>query len=385
MRGMGKRGMSHGLFLLCLLVPCMWSPILRPAFGMAGKDSFSKDLPKRWPQIVLSDPKKLERIASHLRERPPHIESTWSLFARLLRRVVTTLYPDAQIKLEGSNKDGTALHGISDFDVWIDTKVALGRDDRRQLFDKLLNDGGYKCCIKPRYDGIGRKAMKFQIQESEDDDPINVDVVCVNMDHDIGLDEHDFPSFTRSPSRKKARLRATEHVRSCPKSAAAILMMKAFTLDGRRSLIPGYFLNHFARRICEHTAHTSSTLFYTMVQHFLSFCELQETADWSAYPVPEWHGSRFQRMILLRTRQSDFQVVPQADVIDSEILLDLWKDCVDYDWAHPGATRSARLRNVFRRASSVLCLSLTAVMDNDQDFIREHESLKRCPENLWSK
>ena len=137
MRGMGKRGMSHGLFLLCLLVPCMWSPILRPAFGVAGKDSFSKDLPKRWPQIVLSDPKKLERIASHLRERPPHIESTWSLFARLLRRVVTTLYPDAQIKLEGSNKDGTTLHGISDFDVWIDTKVALGRDDRRQLFDKL--------------------------------------------------------------------------------------------------------------------------------------------------------------------------------------------------------------------------------------------------------
>ena len=69
-------------------------------------------------------------------------------------------------------------------------------------------------------------------------------------------------------------------------------------------------------------------------------------------------------------------------MIDSEILLDLWKDCVDYDWAHPGATRSARLRNVFRRASRALRESLTAVMDNDQNFIREHESLKRCPENL---
>lgn len=387
MRGMGKRGLSHGLFLLCLLVPCMRSPILCPAFGMAGKDSFSKDLPKRWP-IALKDSKKFERIASRLREMPDMIKSTWSLFFPHLRKVVRDHYPDAQIKVEGSNADGTALHGISDFDVWIVTKVALGNGDRRWLFDQLLKYKSYKCCIKPRHDGIGRKAMKFQIQESEDDDPINVDVVCVNMDHDIGLDEHDFPSFTRSRSRKKARLRATEHVRSCPKCADAILMMKAFTaftFDGRRSLIPGFFLNHFARRICEHTAHTSSTLFYTMVKHFLSFCELQETADWSAYPVLERHGSRFQRMILLRTRQSDFQVVPQADVIDSEILLDLWKDCVDYDRAHPGATRSARLRNVFRRASRALRESLTAVMDNDQGFIREHEPLKRCPENLWSK
>ena len=291
MRGMGKRGMSHGLFLLCLLVLCMRSPILCPAVW----DGWQRFVQQRFAKKMAAD--SLVRSKENLRglllicvRGLLMVNLRGACSPGLLRRVVTTLYPDAQIKLEGSNRDGTALHGISDFDVWIDTKVALAREDRRQLFDKLLNEGGYGCCIKPRHDGIGRKAMKFQIQESEDDDPINVDVVCVNMDHDIGLDEHDFPSFTRSPSRKKARLRATEHVRSCPKSAAAVLMMKAFTLDGKRSLIPGYFLNHFARRICEHTAHTSSTLFYTMVQHFLSFCELQETADWSAYPVPEWHG-----------------------------------------------------------------------------------------------
>ena len=393
MQEMGKSGISHGSFLVFLLVLCTWLPILCPAFGMAGKDTFSKDLSKRWLQTVLSDSEKLERIASHLRERPGLIESTWSSFKALLDTVVHTRYPDAQIKLEGSNADGTALHGISDFDVWIDTEVALGRDERKRLFNALLDsmdwDSDYD--IKPRHDGIGRKAMKFQFREYYYPNyPIDVDVVFVNMDYDIGLDENDFPSLTRSSSRNQARLRATEHVRSCRKSAAAILMMKAFTLDGRRSLIPGYFLNHFARRICqeirgEHSAHTSSTLFYTMVKHFLSFCELQKAFQWSACPVADWHGSSLQRRILLRTRQSGFQVVPQADVIDSEILLDLWKDCVDYDLVHPGATRSARLRNSFRRASRVLRRSLTAVMDNDQNFIREHMSLKRCPENFWSK
>ena len=101
------------------------------------------------------------------------------------------------------------------------------------------------------------------------------------------------PKLHSKPLKEEGETQGDRACPQLPKSAAAILMMKAFTLDGRRSLIPGYFLNHFARRICEHTAHTSSTLFYTMVQHFLSFCELQETADWSAYPVPEWHGSRF--------------------------------------------------------------------------------------------
>ena len=366
MRGMGKGGVSHGFFLLWLLGLWMRSSILCTAFGTAGKDSFSKDFVKRWPQTVLSDSEKFERIASHLRERPEYVEDAWTLTWILLMRTVREHYPDAQLKLEGSNADGTALHGISDYDVWIYTPEPLTKSQRRRLYGYILKSIKPYCLIEPRAGGIGRKAMKFRFKDLEADDPIGLDVVCVNMDHDIGLDEHDYPSFTRSSSRNQARLRATEHVRSCPKSAAAILMMKAFTLDGRRSLIPGYILNHFALRICQeidggHSAYSSSTLFHTMVKHFLSFCELQEAFRW---------------------RKSDFQAM--ADVMDSKILLDLWKDCVHYDLVHRGATRSNRLRKTFRHAYSVLRLSLIAVMDNDQNFIREHECLKRCPENYWS-
>ena len=370
MRGVGKRGMSHGWFLLCLLVLCIRPRILCPALGMASKDSFSKDLSKRWPQTVLSHAKTFDRIASCLSVRPEYVEDTWTLVEILLMQTVREHYPSANITLEGSNADGTALHGISDYDVWIDTPEALTKKERRQLFRGLLKSIGAFCLIKPRDGGIGRRAMKFQVREFEEYDPVNLDIVCMNMHHDIGLDEHDFPSFTRSPTRKAARLRATEHVRSCRKSAHAILMMKAFTLNGRCPSIPSYILNHFALRICdihgEHS-HTSSALFYIMVKLFLAFCELQEAFEWSAYPVvPEFADNSCDSEILL-------------------ILFDLWKDCVDYDRSHPGATRSARLRKALRRASSVLRLSLAAVMNNDQDFIREHEFLKRTPWNLWSR
>ena len=48
------------------------------------------------------------------------------------------------------------------------------------------------------------------------------DVVCLNMIRDIGLDDHDLPRFTRCASRAEGRLRAQEHLQSCPESVSRV-------------------------------------------------------------------------------------------------------------------------------------------------------------------
>ena len=51
-----------------------------------------------------------------------------------------------------------------------------------------------------------------------------------------------------------------------------------------------------------------------------------------------------------------------------EILWDLWKDCVAYDVAHPGATRANRLRGAFGLARHMLLEVLAARREDDLDF-----------------
>lgn len=101
----------------------------------------------------------------------------WEIVKPLLDRTVKELYPGATTSLEGSHTDGTAVQGISDYDVWIDTPENISKGERRMLFEHLLQtfqDDGFDAYS--RDNGIGRKAMKFQIGEVESDNPpINLD------------------------------------------------------------------------------------------------------------------------------------------------------------------------------------------------------------------
>lgn len=101
------------------------------------------------------------------------------------------------------------------------------------------------------------------------------DVVCLKMMKDVGFDDHDLPLFTRSASRREARRVAEEHLAQNPEAVYAILAMKAFCYHLGRC-IPGYFLNHFARRVQSDpdVPRSSSAVFREMVVYLVttSFC-----------------------------------------------------------------------------------------------------------------
>eukprot|EP00435_Cladocopium_sp_Y103_P001959 s680_g1.t1 len=196
-----------------------------------------------------------------------------------VRYAAESICVSPQIELSGSHADGTAIPGISDLDIWIDTSEPLSLRQRRELFGFILDSPPSSFDIISRETGIGRKAMKFEVRDLElclsQLDSFNLDVVCLNMIRNIGLDDHDLPSFTRCASRAEGRLSAREHLQSCPESVSAIVVFKAFICHGRKTTIPGYFLNHFARRLCEeprfgHSPLTSSTLFCAMVESLSS-------------------------------------------------------------------------------------------------------------------
>ena len=94
--------------------------------------------------------------------------------------------------MAGSHADGTAIPGISDLDIWIDTIEPLSSRQRRELFDVILESCPCSFDIMRRETGIGRKAMKFEMR-----------------DLDLGLSQlHSFNLVSR-PS-----LRLVKHTRS---------------------------------------------------------------------------------------------------------------------------------------------------------------------------
>jgi hypothetical protein len=92
--------------------------------------------------------------------------------------------------MAGSYADGTAIPGISDLDIWIDTSEPLSLRQRKELFDFILLDS---CRILSRQNGIGRKDMKFEIR-----------------DQDLCLSQLDSFNLVSGPS-----LRLVKHIR-CP-------------------------------------------------------------------------------------------------------------------------------------------------------------------------
>eukprot|EP00438_Fugacium_kawagutii_P005050 Skav203641 [mRNA] locus=scaffold1120:284501:286217:+ [translate_table: standard] len=115
-----------------------------------------------------------ERMASVLGLCPLY---PWEAVQPLLDRAVKELHPRATTSLEGSHSDGTAVQGISDYDVWVDTGESISKGERKMLFEHILQalqDAGFRATS--RDNGIGRKAMKFQISEVDSDNPpINLD------------------------------------------------------------------------------------------------------------------------------------------------------------------------------------------------------------------
>lgn len=101
------------------------------------------------------------------------------------------------------------------------------------------------------------------------------DVVCLKMKKDVGFNDHDLPLFTRCASRREAQRVAEEHLAQNPEAVDAILAMKAFCWHLGRC-IPGYFLNHFARRVQSDpdVPRSSSALFREMV-----VCLVTDTAS----------------------------------------------------------------------------------------------------------
>eukprot|EP00438_Fugacium_kawagutii_P002926 Skav232605 [mRNA] locus=scaffold1224:35558:36658:+ [translate_table: standard] len=309
-----------------------------------------------WPDHpVFQDEQCFERMARELGPRPSR---TWKKVEPVLKRTVKALYPAATISLEGSHSDGTAVQGISDYDVWIDTPLSINRRKRKKLFHLLLT--AFQSCgldAKPRLNGIHRKAMKFQIGGAGSDNPvIDLDVVCLHMKHDVGFNDHDYPLFTRCVSREQARREARRCTQSDPWLRTAISAFKGLSSNGRSAAIPGFFLNHFAWRLCSEgieSPPSSLVIFQQMVESFFSFCRGQDIFGWP----PE-----------------DFAA--EALDIKSKIWMDLWRDSFRYDYEHQGSNRVGRLRQTCKRARDALCRTFQAIVSNDTQSLSNHIALK---------
>ena len=120
-----------------------------------------------------ASPASKEQVASYLGRCP---EYPWHFIEKAVREAVRELYPTAKVFLAGSHKAGTAIHRISDYDVWVDTSEELSIAQRRELYVHLNRTLGKEFDIQPRDNGIGRKALKFYIGEwGSRHDRINLD------------------------------------------------------------------------------------------------------------------------------------------------------------------------------------------------------------------
>ena len=120
------------------------------------------ELLKETTFAIFASPASKEQMASYFGRCP---EYPWHFIEKALDKAVRKLYPTAKVFLAGSHQAGTAIHGISDYDVWVDTPEELSKAQRTGLYHQILCSLGNEFDIQPRDNGIGRKALKFYIGE----------------------------------------------------------------------------------------------------------------------------------------------------------------------------------------------------------------------------
>lgn len=120
------------------------------------------ELLKETTFAIFASPASKEQMASYFGRCP---EYPWHFIEKALDKAVRKLYPTAKVFLAGSHQAGTAIHGISDCDVWVDTPEELSKAQRTGLYHQILCSLGNEFDIQPRDNGIGRKALKFYIGE----------------------------------------------------------------------------------------------------------------------------------------------------------------------------------------------------------------------------
>lgn len=120
------------------------------------------ELLKETTFAIFACPASKEQMASYFGSCP---EYPWHFIEKALDKAVRKLYPTAKVFLAGSHQDGTAIHRISDYDVWVDTPEKLSKAQRTGLYEHILRTLGNEFDIRPRDNGIGRKALKFYIGE----------------------------------------------------------------------------------------------------------------------------------------------------------------------------------------------------------------------------
>ena len=120
------------------------------------------ELLKETTFAIFASPASKEQMASYFGRCP---EYPWHFIEKALDKAVMKLYPTAKVFLAGSHQAGTAIHGISDYDVWVDTPEKLSKAQRTGLYQHILRSLGNEFDIQPRDNGIGRKALKFYIGE----------------------------------------------------------------------------------------------------------------------------------------------------------------------------------------------------------------------------
>lgn len=227
-----------------------------------------------WPRAkVLED--RFEEMALKVMIDPCSMEIDRSRLRDLVQEELEKWYPScAEVKEGGSYAENTSIDGVSDYDLWLYTSP-MGQNHRVELFhrfQRIFTDAGLS--VAERDNGIGRKAMKLRVESQSF--ALNVDIVPLNMIKDVGFDKHIHPKFTRCDSRRDAQETASEHVLKHRESGLAICGMKALCAwEGKLGAqsIPGYFLNHVARR--SYKRHSSaSALFKDMAQSLMAFCEL---------------------------------------------------------------------------------------------------------------
>lgn len=131
------------------------------------------ELLKETTFAIFASPASKEQMASYFGSCP---EYPWHFIEKALDEAVRELYPMADVFLAGSHQAGTAIHRISDYDVWVDTTEKLSKAQRTELYWHILRTLGNEFDIQPRDNGIGRKALKFYIGEKGSCyDPINLD------------------------------------------------------------------------------------------------------------------------------------------------------------------------------------------------------------------
>ena len=162
------------------------------------------------------------------------------------------------------------------------------------------------------------------------------------MIRDIGLDDHDLPSFTRCASRAEGRLRATEHLMSCPQSVSRLWWVHDFLFQGTYAMcmneetkeFPTYF-----SRVCGYVClclclclfisrnmyiyiYIIYTEYYICIQYRLAYCILFIISYGTCFSVADhprclrfWSSRHSLAMGGKRRFQATFSIILLGDFV----------------------------------------------------------------------